>query len=54
MYKAVKLSTIYEELSAIIVMDLKSELYLLLSNDPFKRGLMGYGLYRDVKALEMV
>lgn len=39
-YKAMKLPTVYEELSAIAVVDIDSELPLILSRDPLERALM--------------
>lgn len=43
-----KLYAIYEELSAITVVDLEYEVHLYLSKDLFERVLMGYDLYGDL------
>lgn len=52
-YKALKLPTIYKELSSISIIDLASERNLLLSDDPLKRDLIGQDLYGDVEVLEL-
>lgn len=47
MHKAMKLLAIYEELSIITVIDLESELSLIISKDFLKRALVGYRIFDD-------
>lgn len=53
-YKAIKLPAIYEDLSAIKVVDLKSELLLITSKDPLKRALVGNNIFGDIDANEKI
>ncbi|XP_015168628.1 uncharacterized protein [Solanum tuberosum] len=53
-YKVLKLPAIYEELSAITVIDLEAEAQYIASKDPLERVLVGEDIYGDVEAQEMV
>ncbi|KAK4721372.1 hypothetical protein R3W88_011605 [Solanum pinnatisectum] len=49
-YKALKLLDVYEELSAITVIDLEAEVHYIASKDPLERVLVGYDIYGDIEA----
>lgn len=53
-YKAIKLSTIYEELSTIMVINLELELPLIISKDTLERDLVGHDIFRDTEAYDMI
>ncbi|XP_015162332.1 uncharacterized protein [Solanum tuberosum] len=53
-YKALKLPGVYEELSAITVIDLEAEARYIASKDPLERVLVGDDIYRDAEAHEIV
>ncbi|XP_047253663.1 uncharacterized protein LOC124887789 [Capsicum annuum] len=53
-YRALKLPSIYEEFSSILIIDLTLDWKLVLSDDPLKRVLMDYDFHGDSKALELV
>ncbi|XP_015158219.1 uncharacterized protein [Solanum tuberosum] len=54
MYKALNLPVVYEELSAIIVIDLEAEARYIASKDPLERVLVGDDIYGDAEAHEIV
>lgn len=54
MYKSMKFPSIYEELSAITIIDLESELPLITSKDFLEKVLVGYDIFGDVEANEIV
>ncbi|KAK4729591.1 hypothetical protein R3W88_022579 [Solanum pinnatisectum] len=53
-YKALKLLAMYEELSAITVIDLEAEALYIASKDPLERVLVGDDIYEDADAQEIV
>ncbi|XP_015167016.1 uncharacterized protein [Solanum tuberosum] len=53
-YKALKFPVVYEELSAITVIDLEAEAKYIAAKDPLERVLVGDDIYVDVEANEMV
>lgn len=54
MHQVIKLLDGYEKWSTIIVTDLKSKLPLITSKDPLERDLVGYDIFGDMEANEMV
>ncbi|XP_049364579.1 uncharacterized protein LOC125829397 [Solanum verrucosum] len=53
-YKALKLPVVYEELSAIIMIDLKAEARYIAYKDLLEQVLVGDDIYGDAEAHEMV
>lgn len=54
MCKEMKLTTIYEELSTILVIDLEQDLPLIISKDPLERTLVGHEVYGDAEENKMI
>lgn len=53
MYKDLKMPPVYEELSAITVIDIKPEAKYIVAKDPLKRVLRGDEIYKDTKVHEI-
>lgn len=54
MYKTLNMSKVYEELSAITMIDLEAEAKFIETKDPLKRMLVGDEIYGDVGVHEIV
>lgn len=53
-YKSLKMQPVYEELSAITMIDLEEETRYIVGNDPLERVFRGDDIYGDAEAHEIV
>lgn len=52
--KALNLPAVSKDSLAITVLDLESDFYLITSKDPLERALVGYNIFGNVEAIEIL